>query len=49
MNDKTLFYVSNKLLYENIDQLLPNKFHGPMYYKVGVTCVCNGHVFYTVL
>ena len=34
---------------ENIDQILPNKLHGPMYYKLGVTCVFNGHVFYTLL
>jgi len=33
-------------LYENIDQILPNKLHGPMYYKIGVICVYNGHVFY---
>ena len=37
------------LLYENIDQIQPNKLHGPMYYKVGVTCVYNGHVFYPLL
>ena len=24
-----------------------NKLHGPMYYKIGVTCVYNGHVLYT--
>jgi len=43
-------YVSNKrLLYENIDQILTNKLHGPMHYKIGVTCVYNGHVFYTLL
>jgi len=35
--------------YENIDQILPNKIHGPMQYKVGVTCVYNGHVFYTLM
>ena len=35
------------ILNENIDQIfpqLPNKLHGPMHYKVGVTCVYNGHV-----
>jgi len=31
-----------QLLYENIDQILPNKLHGPMHYKIGVTCVYNG-------
>ena len=37
------------VLYENIDEILPNKLHGPMYYKIGVTCVYHGHVFYTLL
>ena len=37
------------LLYKNIDKILPNKLHEPMYYKIGVTCVYNGHVFYTLL
>jgi len=32
-------------LYENTDQTLPNKLHRPMHYKIGVTCVYNGHVF----
>ena len=36
------------VLYENIDQILPNKLHGPMHYKIGITCVYNGHVFYTL-
>ena len=27
------------VLYENIDQILPNKLHGPMHYNIGVTCV----------
>jgi len=36
-------------LYENIDRTLLNKLHGPMRYKIGVTCVYNGHVFYTLL
>jgi len=36
-------------LYKNIDQILTNKLHGPMHYKIGVTCVYNGHVFYTLL
>jgi len=35
--------------YENIDKILPNKLHGPMHLKIGVTCVYNGHVFYTLL
>ena len=33
------------LLYENIGQILPNKLHGSMHYKIGGTCVYNGHVF----
>ena len=35
------------LLYEKIDQTVPNKSHGPMYCKIGDTCVDSGHVFYT--
>jgi len=42
-------YIYNMLLYENMDQILPNKLHGPMHYHIGVTCVYNGHVFYTLL
>ena len=37
------------VLYTNIDLKLRNKSHGPMYYKIGVTCVYNGHVFNTLL
>jgi len=37
------------VLYMNIDQKLRNKLNGPMHYKTGVTCVLNGHVFYTLL
>jgi len=29
-------------MYANIDQILPNKLHGPIQYKIGVTCVYNG-------
>ena len=39
----------NLVLYENIYQIFQNKLHGPMHYKIGVTCVNNGHVFYTLL
>jgi len=28
------------VLNENIDQTLLNKLHGPIHYKIGVTCVC---------
>jgi len=37
------------VLYENIDQILPIKLHGPMHYKIGVTFVYYRHVFYTLL
>ena len=40
---------TDNLLYVNIDQILPNKLHGPMHYKIGVICVYSGHVFYTLL
>jgi len=36
-------------LYANIDLKLRNKLHGPMHYKIGVTCVSNGHEIYTLL
>jgi len=42
-------FFENTVLYENIDQILLNKLHGPIHYKVGVTCLYNGHVFYTLL
>jgi len=38
-----------KVLYENIDQTLLKKLHGSMHYKIGVTCVYNEYVFYTLL
>ena len=37
------------VLYTNIDLKLQSKFHRPMHYKIGVTCVYNEHVFYTLL
>ena len=46
---KGLVFILYNVLYENIDQILPNKLHGPMHYKIGVTCVYNGHMFYTLL
>ena len=42
------FFV-NMVLYEEIDQILPNKLHGQIHYNIGFTCVYNGHVFYTLL
>ena len=55
--DKTrvpMFYFDSNtarpiVLYTNIDLKLRNKSHGPMHYKIGVTCVYIGHVFYTLL
>jgi len=32
-----------------MDRALLNKLHGPMHYKIGVTCVYNGHVLYTLM
>ena len=37
------------ILYTNIDLKLRTKSHGPMHYKVGVTCVYNGHVLHDIL
>jgi len=37
------------MLYGNIDQLLPNKLHGQMHYEIGVACVHNGHLLFTLL
>jgi len=37
------------IFYENIDRILLNKLHGPMHFEIGVTCVYNGHVFYTLV
>jgi len=38
-----------QVLYTNIDLKLWNKLHAPMHYKIGVTCVYNGHKIYTLL
>ena len=37
------------VLFTNIDQILPNKLHGPTHSKTGITCVFNGHVDYKLL
>jgi len=37
------------ILYMNIDHKLSNKLHGPMHYKIGVTCVYNGNKIHTQL
>jgi len=36
-------------LFTNIDLKLWNKSLGPMHYKIGVTCVFNGHKINTVV
>ena len=35
------------ILYTTIDLKLGIKLHEPMHYKIGVTCVYNGHEVYT--
>ena len=37
------------VFYTKFDLKLRNKLHVPMHCKIGVTCVHNGHVFYTQL
>ena len=39
----------SELLYVNIHLKLWNKLHGQVHYEKGVTCVYNGHMFYTLL
>ena len=41
--------IKEKILFGNMDLILPNKLHRPLHYKIGITCVYNGHVFYTLL
>ena len=36
------------VLYENIEQTLPNKLHGPMHYNIGVTCVLYENIDQTL-
>jgi len=39
------YYIEyNHILYTNIDLTLLNKLQGPMHYKIGGTCVYNGHL-----
>jgi len=40
---------TNTLLYTNIDLKILYKSHGPMHYKIGVTCVYSGHEINTLL
>ena len=35
--------IQQYVLDTDIDLKLRNKLHGPMHYKIGVTCVYNGH------
>ena len=44
---KVVYRVCLNVLYENINQIFPNKLHGPIHYVICVTYVYNGHVFYT--
>ena len=37
------------ILYTRIDLKLWNKLHGPMHYKLGVTCLYNAHEIYALL
>jgi len=41
------FIITTYILYENIDQILLNKSHGPKHYKICDTCAYK--VFYTLL
>jgi len=42
-------YLIYLLLYENIDQILLNKLHGPMHYTIGVICLFSGYKINTLL
>jgi len=42
-------YREREYVHENIHLTLFNTLHGTMYYKIGVTRVYNGHVFYTIM
>ena len=44
---KVVYRVCLNVLYENINQIFPNKLHGPIHYVICVTYVYNGHVLYT--
>ena len=39
VSSKPYIYIFIYILYENVDQILLNKLHGPMHYKIGVTYV----------
>ena len=40
---KTLTFIYSAKLCTNINLKVWNQLHGPMHYKIGVTCVFNGH------
>jgi len=44
-----LFKASAKNMCTNIENKIKNKLHGPMHYKIGVTCVFNRHEVYSLL
>ena len=48
-NTKNVRCCVSSVMYTNIDLKLRNKTHGPKHYKIGVTCVYNGHGLYTQL
>ena len=48
MSGQCIMFGHLMCIYTNIDRSLPNKLHGPMHYKIGVTCVYNWHMFYTL-
>ena len=41
--------ISFEVLYTNIDLKLRKKSHGPMHYKIGVTCVYNELLYSIVI
>jgi len=44
-----IVHVDYIVLYENIDQILTNKLHGPMHYTIGVTSIQWTPVLYSVV
>ena len=46
---KLCVILENSVWYVNVDQTLLIKLHRPMHYKIGVICVYNAQVFYTLL
>ena len=46
---KLCVILENSVWYVNVVQTLLIKLHRPMHYKIGVICVYNAQVFYTLL